>query len=226
MPQVMKRLGKASPDLVKRFSEIGESATIYEIMKKNAMSCEMRPVWPGTRMCGSALTVQTRPGDNIMLHKAIDLVQPGDVVVVDCGGFTEAGGMFGGLMAASLKMKGCAGVVTNGSVRDTMAFQELGLPVFSRGVNIKFATKANGGYINHPVFICGVEVRPGDIVFGDNDAVVVVPLDEAEEVYAGAAAREAREDVLLKRILAGEGTTYDLLFQENYEALGLSEEER
>ena len=91
-----------------------------------------------------------------------------------------------------------------------MTFQELGLPVFSRGVNVKFATKANGGYINHPIAVCGVEVRPGDIVFGDNDAVVVVP----------------REDVLLKRILAGEGTTYDLLFQENYEALGLSEGER
>jgi len=224
MYQVITRVQKATPALVKQFSKIGESASIYEIMKKNAMSCEMRPVWPGTRMCGTALTVQTRPGDNVMLHKAIDLVQPGDVVVLDCGGFTEAGGMFGGLMAASLKMKGCAGLVTNGSVRDTMTFQELGLPVFSCGVNVKFATKANGGYINHPVFVCGVEVKPGDIVFGDNDAVVVIPRENAEEVYAGASARETREDHLMKRILAGEGTTFDFLFRKNYEELGLSEE--
>lgn len=83
-------------------------------------------------MCGTALTVQTRAADNLVLHKAIDMAKPGEVIVLDCGEYTEAGGMCGGLMAASMKMKGVAGLVTNGAVRDTMAFKELGVPAFSQ----------------------------------------------------------------------------------------------
>lgn len=226
MNQVVKNIVRADRTLVEKFAATGESASIYEIMKKGAMSSDMRPIWPGMRMCGTALTVHTRPGDNLMLHKAIDMVQPGEVIVLDCEGFTEAGGMFGGMMAASLKCKGCAGLVTNGSVRDTMSIKELGLPVFSCGVNIKCSTKANGGTINHPVIVCGVQINPGDIIFGDNDAVVVIPKEIAQQVYEGTAAREAREDAMLKRILAGEGTTFDLMFKEAYESLCLSEDEQ
>lgn len=224
MYSVIKGIDRADKELVKKFASIGESASIYEIMKSGAMSCDMRPVWPGTRMCGTALTVHTRPADNLMLHKAIDMVQPGDVVVVCCEGFTEAGGMFGGLMAASLKQKGCAGLVTDGSVRDTMMFKELGLPVYSRGINVKCSTKMHGGTINHPIIVCGVLVRPGDIIFGDNDSVVVVPKEIAEEVYKDTIAREEREEVMLKRIMSGEGTTFDFAYRSVYEKLGLDEE--
>lgn len=210
--------------MVDKFASVGESASIYEVMKSGAMSSDMRPVWPGTRMCGTALTVHTRPADNLMLHKALDVVQPGEVVVVCCEGFTEAGGMFGGLMAASLKQKGCAGLVTDGSVRDTMDFKKLEFPVYSRGINVKSSTKAHGGTINHPIIVCGVLVNPGDIVFGDNDSVVVVPKGIAEEVYRKTLEREEREEVTLRRILNGEGTTFDFIYKSVYEKLNLDEE--
>lgn len=224
MCSVIKNFIRADSKLVSKYASIGESASIYEVMKSGAMSSDMRPVWPGTRMCGTALTVHTRPADNLMLHKAISMVQPGDVVVVSCEGFTEAGGMFGGLMAASLKQKGCAGLITDGSVRDTMMFKELGLPVFSRGINIKASTKMHGGTINHPVIICGILINPGDIIFGDNDSVVVIPKEIAEDVYAKTIDREKQEEIILKRILNGEGTVFDFSYRNIYEKLGLNEE--
>lgn len=224
MYSVIKNIVRADKELVNKFASIDESASIYEVMKSGAMSCDMRPIWPGTKMCGTALTVHTRPADNLMLHKAISMVQPGDVVVVSCEGFTEAGGMFGGLMAASLKQKGGVGLVTDGSVRDTMMFKELGLPVYSRGINVKCSTKMHGGKINHPIIVCGVQINPGDIIFGDNDTVVVIPKEIAEEVYKDTVAREEREDIMLKRIMNGEGTVYDFVYKAVFDKLGIDEE--
>lgn len=224
MFSVIKNIKRADRKLVEKFAQIGESATIYEVMKSGAMSCDIRPVWPATRMCGTAFTVQTRPADNIMLHKAIDLIQPGDVLVLNCDGFTEAGGMFGGLMATSLKQKGCVGLVTDGSVRDTMTFKKLEFPVFSRGINVKSSTKTLGGTINHPLIISGILVNPGDVIFGDNDSVVVIPQDSAEDVYNKARERELKEEVIARRIMNGEGTTFDFYFREIYENLNISEE--
>lgn len=222
---VIKNIARADRGLVEEFSRIGESASIYEVMKGGAMSSELRPLWPGTRMCGTALVVETRPADNLMLHRAIDLAQPGDVIVLNCGGYTEAGGMCGGLMAASMKSKGVAGIVTDGALRDSMAFRELELPAYSRGISVQGSTKAHGGFINHPAVVCGVMVRPGDIVFGDNDAVVVVPREQAEEILRRTREREAEEEQILEDILNGKYTTFDLGYREVYEKLGLSEEE-
>lgn len=107
---------------------------------------------------------------------------PGDVVMVTNGDFDEAGGMFGGMMAASLKSRGAAGLVMEGAVRDTMLIKELEFPVFARNVCIKATTKLCPGRINHPIVIGGVYVKPGDLVFGDNDSVVVVPREIALQV--------------------------------------------
>lgn len=225
MYDVIKTYEKTPAEIVKRYSAIGESASINESMpnKNGALSSRIKAIWPGIRMCGTALTVQCGIGDNIMLHKAISMAQPGDVLMVTNGDFDEAGGLFGGMMAASLKSRGAAGLVIEGACRDTILIKELNFPVFSRNVCIKATTKVCPGRINHPIVVGGVYVKPGDLVFGDNDGVVVVPREIAEEVLETAEKREANEEGLLQRILRGETTTFDM-FSGNYAKLQLSEE--
>lgn len=226
MYDVIKNYEKTPKDIVDRYAKLEESASINESMpnKNGALSSRIRAVWPELRMCGTAMTVQCGIGDNVMLHKAISMAGEGDVLLVTNGDFDEAGGMFGGMMAASLKARGAAGLVIEGACRDTILIKELGFPVFSRNVCIKATTKACPGKINHPIVIGGVYVKPGDLVFGDNDGVVVVPRELAESVLETAEARERNEEGLLKRILSGETTTYEM-FRENYEKLALSEED-
>lgn len=225
MNDVIKNYVRADRRFVEEFSKIGESASIYEVMKQGAMTSDIRPIWPGVRMCGTALTVKTKAADNLMLHKAIDMSKPGDVIVVDCGEYIESGGMCGGLMAASMKMRGAVGIVTNGALRDSMAFKELGMPAYARALNVKESTKCQKGFINHPIIVGGVLINPGDIIFGDNDAVVVIPKELAEEALAKAKAREEEEAELERDILAGKYTIFELDYKEKYAALGLTEDE-
>ena len=208
---VIKSYKKTPEDIVQRYAKLEESASINESMpnKDGALSSRIKAVWPGIRMCGTAMTVQCGIGDNVMLHKAISMAGPGDVLMVTNGDFDEGGGMFGGMMAASLKSRGAAGLVIESACRDTVLIRKLEFPVFSRNVCIKATTKLCPGRINHPIVIGGVLVNPGDLVFGDDDSVVVVPREMAE--------------VLLQRILKGETTTFEM-FRANYEKLNLNEE--
>lgn len=225
MYAVIKNYEKTPTDLVKRYAALEESASINESMpnKDGALSSRIKTVWPGARMCGTALTVQCGIGDNVMLHKAISMAGPGDVLMVVNGDFDEAGGLFGGMMAASLKTRGAAGIVIEGACRDTVLIEDLKFPVFSRNVCIKATTKVCPGKINHPIVIGGVYVKPGDLVFGDNDGVVVVPKEIAGDVLKIAEKREDNEKSLLKHILEGKTTTYDM-FEQNYQKLLLDEE--
>lgn len=226
MYDVIKTYEKTPKDIVERYAKLEESASINESMpnKDGALCSKIRAIWPGLRMCGVALTVQCGIGDNVMLHKAISMAGEGDVLLVTNGNYDEAGGMFGGMMAASLKARGAAGLVIEGACRDTMLINELGFPVFSRNISIKATTKICPGRINHPIVIGGVYVEPGDLVFGDNDGVVIVPKAIAKSVLEIAEEREQKEEGLLQRILSGETTTYEM-FRANYENLKLSEEE-
>lgn len=225
MADVIKKYEKVPDDIVARYAKIDESASINESMpnKDGALFSRIHAIWPGIRMCGTALTVQCGVADNIMLHKAISMAGPGDVLLVTNGGYDEAGGIFGGMMAASLKSRGAAGIVIEGACRDTMLIKDLDFPVFAENVCIKASTKLSPGKINHPIVIGGVRVNPGDLVFGDNDSVVVVPREIAKDVLEAAEAREAREAAMLPKILQGETTTFEM-FRTNYENLGLSEE--
>lgn len=224
MFDIIKNYEKVSQELVEKFSKLEESASINECMQVNgAMNHDIRPVWPGSRMCGTALTVCARAGDNLMLHKAISMAKPGDVIVITCDGFQESGGMWGGIMSNAAQTMGAAGMVTDGSVRDTMMMKEIKFPVFSRGIGVKRSTKALGGTINHPIVVGGVLVHPGDLVFADNDSVVVVPREQAEEIYELAVAREQHEDnTLVKAKL--DGTVTFQTFEKEFRALNLSEE--
>lgn len=224
MFDIIKNYEKLSPELVAKYAKLEESASINECLKVNgALNHDIRPVWPGSRMCGTAVTVCARAGDNLMLHKAITMIKPGDVLVITCDGFQESGGMWGGIMSNAAQTMGAAGMVIDGCVRDTMMMKEINFPVFSRGISVKRSTKALGGTINHPIVIGGVLVNPGDLVFGDNDSVVVVPREQAEEIYELAIAREQHEDNTLVRARKDGTVTYQT-FAKEFEALHLSEE--
>ncbi len=162
----------------------------------------VKPLDPGMKMVGRALPVRCYPGDNLALYQGIDAARPGDVLVFDCGGY--AAGHFGDMMAHACLAKGVAGVVIDGTCRDRNDIVELGLPVFTRGLNPAGTVKASLGKVGVPVVVGGVLVEPGDIVFGDCDGVVVVPADEAEAVFSAALAKHRKEELIAARLDAGE----------------------
>jgi len=220
---VLKHFPRLDSTLIEALGKI-QPATLHEAMgKRGALPHTIKPISPEMKLCGAALTVKSRPGDNLMLHKAVSLAQPGDVLVVDNDGFLEAG-MWGEIITVAAMQKGIVGLVTNGACRDTLPIRQLGFSVFCAGVSIKGTTKANPGKINHPVFFDGVVIHPGDIVVADQDGVVVVPWDEAPQVLNAAFAKEKSEAEIIRQIRDG-GSTMDLLgFVESYTRLGLTEE--
>jgi len=178
-------------------------ATVHEAQGRSGLLQPwMRPVFPGARLCGTAVTVFAHPGDNWMLHVAAELLQPGDVVVVGLSS-ENADGMFGELLATSFRARGGAGLVIDAGCRDVRELREMNFPVFSRAVNAKGTVKATVGSVNVPVICAGQLVHPGDVVIGDDDGVVVVPRGQATTVAAAAAAREAKEAGNRARLAAG-----------------------
>ena len=162
----------------------------------------VRPLDPSMKMIGRALPVRCYPGDNLALYQGIDAARPGDVLVFDCGGY--AAGHFGDMMAHACLAKGVAGVVIDGTCRDRNDIVELGLPVFTRGLNPAGTVKASLGKVGERVIAGGVAVEPGDIVFGDCDGVVVVPAAEADQVFDAALAKHRKEELIAARLDAGE----------------------
>jgi 4-hydroxy-4-methyl-2-oxoglutarate aldolase len=162
------------------------AATVYEAQgAKGALDCGIKPIDPASRLVGPALTVDTRPADNLMLHYALSKARPGDVLVVDAKGFLEAGPWGDVLTVAAMKI-GVAGLVINGAVRDANTIVEIGFPVFCRGLSIKGTGKVQPGKVNVPVCIGDVVIRPGDSILGDRDGLVVVSTDEMASVLESA----------------------------------------
>ena len=153
-------------------------------------------------VAGRAYTVQCPPGDNLTVHKAMLEARPGDVLVVSCGGFLNAGG-FGELMATACQVKGIAGVVIDGACRDKNELIEMGFPTFVRGTCPNGTVKENCGATGTAVLCGGTLVRPGDIVVGDCDGVVVIPREEAEGVLERSKAKKAAEDEIRQKLLQG-----------------------
>jgi len=227
MYDVVKNYEKVSAELIEQFSALDESASINECMPQNgALTHDFRPVWPEQKAVGRAFTVKARPGDNLILHKALTLIKPGDFIIVTCDGFQESGGMWGGIMSQAALTMGAVGLVTDGCVRDTMMMKKIGFKAWSRGISIKGSTKVTKGLINHPITIGNVLVNPGDLVFADNDAVVIIPRQQAAEVLKKAVLREQHEEEALKKVLKdGTFTFYGNPFHETYAGLGLMEED-
>ena len=184
------------------------TATLHEAGKKiGALPSALAPLDRGMRLCGQALTVHSPPGDNLWLHRALDIAQPGDVLVVHCSGAFEHG-YWGEIMATAAKERSLGGLVIDGCVRDGDLLEDLGFPVFARGLCIRGTGKDFGarGWISRPVRIRELTVSAGDLVVGDRDGVVVVPGPRAHEIVAAAEQREAKEAHVLQRIAAGDRT--------------------
>lgn len=208
MTHIIKRIPRPAPELVEGFRAHG-SATVHEAMGRfGAMTRDIKPLARGMKVCGPAFTVQATPGDNVMVLKAIKEAKPGDVIVVDFSRCPESG-PFGELTATECLTKGLGGLVTTGSVRDSAEIVAMGFPVFSSGVSIVGTVKESLGLINHPISAGDVIVEPGDLILGDDDGVVVVPLARAAEVLAKSDARVAKEAHTLELIRAG-GSIFDI----------------
>ena len=172
---------------------------------QGVMDSGIRPLDRKCHMVGRAVTARCFGGDNLALHQAIYAASPGDVLVLDCKGFTEAG-HFGDIMALACKVRGIAGVVIDGSVRDAEDICAMGLPVFCRGLNPSGTVKASLGTLNVPVTCGGITVRPGDLLIGDCDGVVVIPKEDEDQVFAGARAKFEKEKHIVEELKAGKTT--------------------
>lgn len=184
------RLDQPSLDLL---GGLGVS-TVHEAMGRvGLMKPYMRPVWAGAAIAGSAVTVLAQPGDNWMIHVAVEQCKTGDVLVVACT-TDSTDGMFGELLATSLQARGVSGLIIDAGCRDIRALQQMGFPVWSKAISAKGTVKATLGAVNIPVVCAGTLVTPGDAVIADDDGVVILPRTQAAHVIPIASKRQADEE--------------------------------
>jgi RraA family protein len=200
--RILRRSRKVDPAMVERFRAL-PVANVSDMMSRGvAGGAQLRPLHGGGVLAGPALTVKTRAGDNLMVHKAIDIAEPGDVVVVDAGGdLTSA--IIGELMIAHAVARRLAGIVVNGAVRDSAAIRAGSFPVYAAGVTHRGPYKDGPGEINVPVALSGMVIMPGDLVLGDADGLLAIGYDDVAAVYEGAAAKQAAEVTQMAEIKSG-----------------------
>jgi 4-hydroxy-4-methyl-2-oxoglutarate aldolase len=182
------------------------TATLAEAWSATRLiDAPLRPLAPGMALAGPALTLRCTPGDNLALHLAIAAARPGDVLVVDYDGSIESG-PFGEIMALACQMRGIAGLVIDGAVRDSAQIAALGFPVFARGLNIRGTFKRDRGALGIPVTLGGTVIAPGDIVFADADAIVTLASGDLAAAQDAATERAAKEAAMMHRLRQGETT--------------------
>ncbi len=188
--------------IVEKFKAIAVANISDSMSRMVHAGPRLRPMHAGGVLCGVAVTVRARPGDNLMVHAALNRAKPGDVLVIDAGGdLTNA--LMGELMLGHAQAIGVAGVVLNGAVRDSAWIRANTLPVFAAGVTHRGPYKDGPGEMNVPVALDGMVIAPGDLMVGDDDGVVCVPFDQVEAVYAAANAKQQREAETMAAIRAG-----------------------
>jgi len=223
MVHVITKIERPSRNLIDRFRGIG-AATVHEASgRKGYVDCAIKPITKGVRICGPAFTVQCHPRDNLMLHKALEKAQPGDILVASVGGYYDAG-YWGGLMATSAVARKIGGLAIDGTVRDSEEMIKIGFPIFCRGFCIQGTGKTGLGFINHPTFFGGVMVNPGDLILGDDDGMVVVDRTECKTVLEKSIERVEMEKKKSVQLAAGVSSVEFNKLGKVFEFLGLKED--
>jgi regulator of RNase E activity RraA len=200
--RILKRQRKVATEVVERLARLPVANVSDSMSRMTAAGARLRPMHRAGGMAGTALTVKTRPGDNLMIHKAMAIAEPGDVIVVDAGGdLTNA--LIGEMMLTRMIKSGLAGIVIDGAVRDAGFIRGQKFPVFAAGVTHRGPYKNGPGEINVPIAIDGMVIEPGDLIIGDDDGLLSVPFDDVDVVLKAATAKYEAEQKQIANIMAG-----------------------
>jgi 4-hydroxy-4-methyl-2-oxoglutarate aldolase len=202
-PTIVRTVSRAAADVIRTLGDLGV-ATVHEAQGRTGlMRPYLRPIYQGARVSGSAITVSSQPGDNLMIHAALEQCQAGDVLVVTTTS-ESTDGMFGELLAVSARAQGVIGLVIDAGVRDVADLTAMGFPVWAKAISAQGTVKATPGSVNIPVVCAGAFVRPGDVIVGDMDGVVVVRRETAVEIARLGTERVAKEQRTRERLRSGE----------------------
>jgi len=200
---IVRAIDRADPSVIDRLGEIGTASVHEAIGRVGYVGTELAPIQRDTKIAGSAVTVSCHPGDNIMIHAAVEMCQAGDILVVTTTAPSTHGG-FGDLLATSVMARGVRGLVTDAGVRDTAELRAMGFPVWARHVSCQGTVKNTPGSVNVAVVLGGVMVNPGDVICADDDGVVVVARSDAKWALAQSEARLDKEAMMRGRLESGE----------------------